>query len=195
MTLPPVPSPTSKRSKRWAAWPRPSNRAFRRCASKPPPRARRHVSIPASNRSSASTPSRPSEDMEVDVLKVDNAEVRARQLSKLQQLKGTRNVADGRCSALAAADGSSAGKGNLLDLAIRAARAHARSARSRWRWKRPMGGMSPTSTRFPVSTVRRSGRTRRGPRGRKQALEKRPAPAHVFLSQRWARTATIAARR
>ena len=36
---------------------------------------------------------RPTEDMEVDVLKVDNAEVRARQLSKLQQLKGTRNVA------------------------------------------------------------------------------------------------------
>ena len=36
---------------------------------------------------------RPAEDMEVDVLKVDNAEVRARQLSKLQQLKGTRDVA------------------------------------------------------------------------------------------------------
>ena len=35
---------------------------------------------------------RPTEDMEVDVLKVDNAEVRARQLSKLQQLKGTRDV-------------------------------------------------------------------------------------------------------
>ncbi|MGN6585734.1 MAG: methylmalonyl-CoA mutase, partial [Rhizobiaceae bacterium] len=35
----------------------------------------------------------PAQDIEVDVLKVDNAEVRARQLSKLQQLKGTRDVA------------------------------------------------------------------------------------------------------
>ena len=68
---------------------------------------------------------RPTEDMEVDVLKVDNAEVRARQLSKLQQLKGTRNVAavDAALSALTAA--AKAGKGNLLDLAIQAARARA----------------------------------------------------------------------
>jgi methylmalonyl-CoA mutase len=68
---------------------------------------------------------RPSEDMEVDVLKVDNAEVRARQLSKLQQLKGTRNVAavDAALSALTAA--AKAGNGNLLDLAIQAARARA----------------------------------------------------------------------
>src|SRR5690606_27802402 len=33
---------------------------------------------------------RPERETEVDVLKVDNAEVRARQLAKLQQLKGTR---------------------------------------------------------------------------------------------------------
>jgi methylmalonyl-CoA mutase len=36
---------------------------------------------------------RPGTDIEVDVLKIDNAEVRARQLSKLQRLKGTRDVA------------------------------------------------------------------------------------------------------
>ena len=35
----------------------------------------------------------PEQDIEVDVLKIDNAEVRARQLSKLQMLKGTRDVA------------------------------------------------------------------------------------------------------
>jgi methylmalonyl-CoA mutase len=39
---------------------------------------------------------RPEQDIEVDVLKVDNAEVRARQLAKLQQLKGTRDVGAGR---------------------------------------------------------------------------------------------------
>jgi methylmalonyl-CoA mutase len=68
---------------------------------------------------------RPTEDMEVDVLKVDNAEVRARQLSKLQQLKGTRDVAavDTALSALTTA--AKTGKGNLLDFAIKAARARA----------------------------------------------------------------------
>lgn len=68
---------------------------------------------------------RPTEDTLVDVLKVDNAEVRARQLSKLQQLKGTRDVAavDGALSALTSA--AKSGKGNLLDFAVKAARARA----------------------------------------------------------------------
>jgi methylmalonyl-CoA mutase len=67
---------------------------------------------------------KPEKDMEVDVLKVDNAEVRARQLSKLQQLKGTRDVAavEGALDALTKA---AKGDGNLLELAIRAARTNA----------------------------------------------------------------------
>ncbi|TCL76028.1 methylmalonyl-CoA mutase [Rhizobium sp. BK251] len=69
--------------------------------------------------------SRPERDIEVDVLKVDNSEVRARQLSKLQQLKGTRDTAtvEGALDALAEAAGS--GTGNLLDFAVKAARARA----------------------------------------------------------------------
>jgi methylmalonyl-CoA mutase len=68
---------------------------------------------------------RPTEDTDVDVLKVDNAEVRARQLSKLQQLKGTRETAavETALSALTAA--AKTGKGNLLDFSIKAARARA----------------------------------------------------------------------
>jgi len=66
----------------------------------------------------------PAEDIEVDVLKVDNAEVRARQLSKLQQLKGTRDVAAVE-SALAALAVAAKGDGNLLDFAVKAARAKA----------------------------------------------------------------------
>jgi methylmalonyl-CoA mutase len=67
---------------------------------------------------------KPERDIEVDVLKVDNAEVRARQLSKLQQLKGTRDVAavEGALDALTTA---AKGDGNLLEFAIRAARANA----------------------------------------------------------------------
>ncbi|MEP9370978.1 methylmalonyl-CoA mutase [Mesorhizobium sp. KR1-2] len=67
---------------------------------------------------------RPEQDIEVDVLKVDNAEVRARQLAKLQQLKGTRDVAavEGALDALTKA---ARGNENLLEFAIRAARAKA----------------------------------------------------------------------
>ncbi|MCC2690249.1 MAG: methylmalonyl-CoA mutase, partial [Rhizobiaceae bacterium] len=61
---------------------------------------------------------------DVDVLKVDNAQVRARQLAKLQLLKGTRDVANVE-SALAELTEAARGTGNLLDFAIRAARAHA----------------------------------------------------------------------
>src|SRR5690606_16133209 len=66
----------------------------------------------------------PEQDIEVDVLKVDNAEVRARQLAKLQQLKGTRDVAavEGALAELAKA---AEGDGNLLEFAIKAARAKA----------------------------------------------------------------------
>ncbi|PWJ92795.1 methylmalonyl-CoA mutase [Mesorhizobium sp. M7D.F.Ca.US.004.03.1.1] len=67
---------------------------------------------------------RPETDIEVDVLKIDNAEVRARQLSKLQRLKGTRDVAAVE-SALDALTRAAQGKENLLEFAIRAARANA----------------------------------------------------------------------
>ncbi|PSJ61375.1 methylmalonyl-CoA mutase [Pseudaminobacter soli (ex Li et al. 2025)] len=67
---------------------------------------------------------RPEQDIEVDVLKVDNAEVRARQLAKLQELKGTRDVAAVE-SALDALTKAAHGNENLLEFAIRAARAKA----------------------------------------------------------------------
>ncbi|CAM5579172.1 methylmalonyl-CoA mutase [Mycolicibacterium aubagnense] len=67
---------------------------------------------------------RPERDIEVDVLKIDNAEVRARQLSKLQQLKGTREVSAVE-TALDDLSKAAQGDGNLLEFAIRAARAKA----------------------------------------------------------------------
>jgi methylmalonyl-CoA mutase len=66
----------------------------------------------------------PAADIEVDVLKVDNATVRARQLSKLQQLKGTRDVGAVE-TALTELENAARGKGNLLEFAVRAARANA----------------------------------------------------------------------
>ncbi|MDX8524554.1 methylmalonyl-CoA mutase [Mesorhizobium sp. MSK_1335] len=67
---------------------------------------------------------RPEVDTEVDVLKIDNAEVKARQLAKLQRLKGTRDVAALEDS-LAALTRAAEGDENLLEFAIRAARANA----------------------------------------------------------------------
>ncbi|PBC11571.1 methylmalonyl-CoA mutase [Mesorhizobium sp. WSM3859] len=67
---------------------------------------------------------RPQTDIEVDVLKIDNAEVKARQLAKLQRLKGTRDVAALE-NALAALTRAAEGGENLLEFAIRAARANA----------------------------------------------------------------------
>jgi methylmalonyl-CoA mutase len=61
-----------RRSKSWAAWPRPSSRASPSCASRKPPPARRRASTAASRPSSASTSSSLDEEA-VDVLKVDNA--------------------------------------------------------------------------------------------------------------------------
>ncbi len=67
---------------------------------------------------------RPEKDIEVSVLRIDNAEVRARQLSKLQQLKGTRDVAAVE-TALDDLAKAARENGNLLEFAIRAARAKA----------------------------------------------------------------------
>ncbi|AZO06057.1 MULTISPECIES: methylmalonyl-CoA mutase [unclassified Mesorhizobium] len=67
---------------------------------------------------------RPQTDIEVDVLKIDNAEVKARQLAKLQRLKGTRDVAALE-NALAALTRAAESGENLLEFAIRAARANA----------------------------------------------------------------------
>ncbi|AVA20752.1 MULTISPECIES: methylmalonyl-CoA mutase [unclassified Rhizobium] len=69
--------------------------------------------------------SRPERDIEVDVLKVDNSEVRARQLSKLQQLKGTRETTAVETALEALTDAARNGTGNLLDFAVKAARARA----------------------------------------------------------------------
>ena len=67
---------------------------------------------------------RPDADIEVDVLKIDNHEVRARQLAKLQELKGTRDVAAVE-GALEALEAAARADGNLLDFSIKAARAGA----------------------------------------------------------------------
>ncbi len=65
-----------------------------------------------------------SSDAKIDVLKVDNRRVREQQIAKLQRLRGERNEPEVK-AALAALTEGARGNGNLLDLAVKAARAKA----------------------------------------------------------------------
>jgi len=67
---------------------------------------------------------RPEGADEIPVLKVDNTAVRERQLAKLRQLKAERDPAAVE-AALTALTHGAAGGGNLLELSVNAARAHA----------------------------------------------------------------------
>ncbi|WP_055478705.1 methylmalonyl-CoA mutase [Sphaerimonospora mesophila] len=67
---------------------------------------------------------RPEADEEIEVLKVDNTEVRRQQLDKLRRLREERDPA-AVARALEALTEGAAGNGNLLELAVTAARAKA----------------------------------------------------------------------
>jgi methylmalonyl-CoA mutase len=67
---------------------------------------------------------KPTSDLAIDVLKVDNSAVRTMQLEKLTRLKTERDEAVTQAALTALTEGAKAG-GNLLELAIHAARAKA----------------------------------------------------------------------
>ncbi|HEV7339859.1 MAG TPA: methylmalonyl-CoA mutase family protein, partial [Bosea sp. (in: a-proteobacteria)] len=67
---------------------------------------------------------KPDNEAAIEVLKVDNAAVRAQQLDKLRRLRAERNEAEVQ-AALAALTEGAVGEANLLDLAVKAARAKA----------------------------------------------------------------------
>ncbi len=68
---------------------------------------------------------RTSDDKPIDILKVDNASVRAKQIDKLNRLKKERNEADVQHALEAISDCAKTGEGNLLEKAVIAARAKA----------------------------------------------------------------------
>ncbi len=67
----------------------------------------------------------PDEEDDIEVLKIENAEVRAAQLAKLDQLRAERDQADVDAALHALTNAADRGDGNLLALAIDAARAKA----------------------------------------------------------------------
>ncbi len=68
---------------------------------------------------------KPESEEQLDVLKIENAEVRKQQLEKLARLKAERNQADVDAALEALTQSAKTGEGNLLDLSVKAARAKA----------------------------------------------------------------------
>jgi methylmalonyl-CoA mutase len=65
-----------------------------------------------------------SEEADIEILKVDNRRVREQQIAKLERLRSERDDAAVRAALNALTEGAR-GNGNLLDLSVKAARAHA----------------------------------------------------------------------
>ncbi|MGB1027203.1 MAG: methylmalonyl-CoA mutase family protein, partial [Rhodospirillaceae bacterium] len=65
------------------------------------------------------------EDAQIEVLKVENAQVRRRQIEQLEALKAERSGPDVEAALGALTKAAETGEGNLLDLAVKAARAKA----------------------------------------------------------------------
>ena len=169
----------SRRSRRSAAWPRRSRRACPRCASRRRRRARRRASIPAQQVLVGVNKYRPESDDAIDVLKIDNAEVRRRQIAKLQQLQGhARRRRRGRRARRA---DRSAARATAICSNSRssAARARPRSARSRSRWKRPSAATSrgPGDLRRLSRAADRRERCRGRPPGQGRGSRDEEAPA------------------
>jgi methylmalonyl-CoA mutase len=61
----------------------------------------------------------------IEILAIDNHSVRMKQLEKLAQLKTSRNEAEVQVALQAITDAAQSGEGNLLDLAVKAARVRA----------------------------------------------------------------------
>ena len=118
-------SPTSGRSRPWAAWRRRSRAGFPSGAS----RRRRLAPRPGID-SGAQTivgvnKLRPAREADLDILRVDNSAVRAAQIARLETLRRERDIGAVERALSALTHAAESGEGNLLALSIDAARAKA----------------------------------------------------------------------
>lgn len=68
---------------------------------------------------------KPENEAELDILKVDNSKVRSEQIARLKEIKGNRNTGNVEKALKALTDCAKSGLGNLLELAIHAAKERA----------------------------------------------------------------------
>ena len=94
---------------------------------------------------------RPTDEKPIDVLKVENASVRAEQIDKLKRLRAERNEAETQAALAALTEGAKGGAICWRWPSMRRAR-KPRSARFPSRWKRCSGAIAPRSRAFPAFT-------------------------------------------
>ena len=105
-------------------------------------------------------PPRPEDDTELDVLKVDNAAVRGASSSRSCAGCAPSVTTDAARTRSQRSPPAPAGDGNLLELAVDAARARATVGRDlARRWRRSGAGTPGRSVPSPACTARRSGET------------------------------------
>ncbi len=133
----------------------------------------------------------------VNVLHVDNSVVRESQIASLKQLRQQRNREQVDSSLRALTEAARSGSGNLLELAVRAARAKPRSVRSARLWNRCSDATRRPSIRCVASTVAKSvsGHMPTKFVVPSNALPSRKGGGLASWSPRWGRTAMIADRK
>ncbi len=142
---------------------------------------------------------RPTNEPPVPVLKVDNAAVRRTQIERLEKLRNNRDDAatTRTLDALTACAGG--GGGNLLELAVDAARATRIGRRDLVRPREGVGAPPGRDPRHLGRVQWRGGRERQehhvGPRADEGVSRSRSGDAPASSSPRWGKTATIAGKR
>ena len=104
---------------------------------------------------------RPEHETSIQLLKVDNAAVRQLQIAKLDRIKRERDSKAVAEALAALARNAASGNGNLLALAIDAARARRPWGRFRRHWSRSSAVTARRSEPSPASTSGRSARCRK----------------------------------
>ena len=141
----------------------------------------------------------PAEDTPVEVLKIDNSAVRQMQLDKLKRLKSERDPAALKEALAALTRAADRGNGNLLALAIDAARAKATvgeiSSALEQVYGRHRAEIKAITGVYKREVGKNDRRGRTGAQGGRGASRPPRADARACWSPRSARTATTAGRR
>jgi methylmalonyl-CoA mutase len=94
----------------------------------------------------------------LDIFSIDNTAVRESQVQRLQKLRANRDEAAGESLLNAITEAAESGSGNLLELAVEAARARASWAKFPTRWRRCLVATRRSSAPFPACTAASSAR-------------------------------------
>ncbi len=140
---------------------------------------------------------RPENDRPVDLLEVDNAAVRAQQVDRLKRLRAERSESAVAQALSALTQVAESGEGNLLELAVEAARHRATLGEFLTPWRKNLDVFGKPTARFRAC-MRPRVRNRMCFAKRSllpMPLNSRKAAVRVFWSQNWARTGTIVGRR